>query len=90
MEQEGSIPNSHVHAKCLYREQAQFCHQPEILLPENPSQYYLLIYAWFSQVGSFSGLSTKLQYMSLLSPIGAILPFHLIILHSKTKTLLCA
>lgn len=68
MEHEVSLPNSHVCAKYLYHEQAQFSHDPEILLPENPFYCKLLIYAWFSKVGSSFGVFYQTQvYVSPLS-----------------------
>jgi len=54
---------------------------PHILLPEDPSKYYLLIYARVSQVASYSGLC-------LSSPLYALHATHLIILDFITLKIL--
>jgi hypothetical protein len=53
MEPEGSLPHLQVPATCPYPEPAlpsPYLHTP---IPENPSEYYPLIYVWVSQVVSF-------------------------------------
>ena len=70
MEHEGSLPKSQVPTTCPYPEPARSSPYPHILLPKDPSYYYLPIYAWVSQMASFPQASpTKTLYMPLLSPI---------------------
>ena len=45
MEPEGSLPHSQVPATCPYPEPARSSPYPHIPLPEDPSYYYLPIYA---------------------------------------------
>jgi hypothetical protein len=49
MEPEGSLPHSQVPTTCPYPEPVQSSPYAYIPLPEDPSQYYPLIYALVSQ-----------------------------------------
>ena len=68
MEPEVSLPHSQVPAKCPYPEQTRSSPFPHIPLPEDPSQYYLSIYAWVSQVVSFLQVSPPKPCIRLSSP----------------------
>jgi hypothetical protein len=50
METESSLPHSQVAATCPYPEPDLSSPHPHILLPEDPSQYYPLVYAWVPQI----------------------------------------
>jgi len=57
MEPDGSLPHLQVPTTCPYPEPVQSSPCPPIPLPENPSQYYLPIYAWVFHVVSFPQVS---------------------------------
>ena len=85
MEPEDSLPHSQEPATCPYPEPARSSPYPHIPLPEDPSYYYPPIYAW---VPFPSGFHTKILYTSLLYPIRATCPAHLILLDFITRTVL--
>jgi len=58
---------------------------PHIPLHEDPSLYYLPIYAWVSQMVSFPQVSSP---KPLLSPISTTCPSHLILLNFITQTIM--
>jgi len=65
--------------------------KPHIPLPEEPSQYYLPIYAWVSQVISFPQVPLQNPVYAtppLLSSIRATCPAYLILLHFITRKIL--
>ena len=68
MEPEGSLPQSQVPANCPYPEPARSSPCPHILLPEDPSLYYPPIYAWLSQLVSFSQTSPPKLFIRLSFP----------------------
>ena len=68
MKTEGSLPHSQVPANCPYPQPARSSPYPYILLPEDPSQYYLSIYACISQVVSFPQGSPPKSCIHLSSP----------------------
>ena len=57
MEPEGSLPHSQMPATCPYPVPARSSPYPHKPLPEDPSEYYLPIHAWVSQVVSFPQVS---------------------------------
>ena len=57
METESTLPHSQVPATCPYPEPNRSSPCPHIPFPEDPSEYYLGIYVWVSQVVSFSKVS---------------------------------
>jgi len=88
MEPEGSLPHSQVPDTCSYPEPARSSPCPfSIPLPEDPSEYYPPIYAWFFQVVSFPQVSPPKPSIHL-SPARASFPTHLILLDFITRTIL--
>jgi hypothetical protein len=59
MEPEGSLLHSQVPDTFPYPQQARSSPYPHFSLLENPSQYFLHIYAWVTQVASFTQVSTN-------------------------------
>jgi hypothetical protein len=57
MKPEGLSPHLQVHATCPYPEPAPSSPHTDIPLPEDSSQYYLLIYSWVFPVVSFPQVS---------------------------------
>ena len=53
MKTEDSLPHSPVPAACPYPERHGSSPCPHIPIPEDPSEYYLRIYAWIFQVVTF-------------------------------------
>ena len=67
METEGSLPHSQASALVPILSQHDPVHNPHILLPEDPSEYYPPIYAYVSQVVSFPQVSPPKPYIRLFS-----------------------
>ena len=88
MEPEGSLPHSQLPATCSYPEPTWSIPYSHILLPEDPPQYYLPIYAWVSQVASFPQVSPPKPWISLSYPPYPLHAPHLIILDFITRTIL--
>jgi hypothetical protein len=68
VETESSLPHLQVPATCPYHEPARSSPYFQILLPEDPSYYYLPICAWVSQVVSFPQVSTPTPFIRLSFP----------------------
>ena len=68
MEPEVSLPHSQLPATYPYPEADQSSPYPHIPLPEDPSVYYSLIYAWVFQVVSFPKVSLPKTCLHLFSP----------------------
>ena len=88
MEPDGSLPQSQVPDNCPYPEPARSSPHAHIPLPEDPSYYYSPpIYAWVSEVVSFSQVSPPKPCIHLSSPpIRATCPAHLILLKFTSRT----
>ena len=68
MEPEGLLPHSQLPATCPYHEPDQSSPYRYIPLPKDPSYYYPLIYAWISQVVSFSEVPPPKPCIRLILP----------------------
>ena len=68
MEPEGSLSHSQVPATCPYPEPARTSPYLHIIFREDPSIYYPPIYAWVSQVVSFSQVSPPKPCIRLSCP----------------------
>ena len=72
MDLKGSLPHSQVPATCPYPEPAPSSPYPHIPPPEDRSYYYPPIYAWASQVVSFTQLFPPKPCIRLSSPLYAL------------------
>ena len=83
---QSSLLHSQIPATCPYLEPDQSSPCPPVPLPEDPSYYYLPIYAWVFQVVSFVQVSPPKPCIHLSSPATrATQPAHLIILDFMTR-----
>ena len=79
------ITDLQVPATIPYPESDQASPCPSIPFPEDPSQYYPSVYAWFFQVASFPWFSHQNPVYTLLSPIHATRLAHCILLDLITR-----
>jgi hypothetical protein len=90
MEPGGSLPHSQEPATSPYPEPVQSSPLSPIPLTEDAFYYYPLIYAQVFQMVLFLQVfSTKILYASLLSPIRATCPTHLILVDLITRIMIC-